>query len=58
MILPEIVNREQWTRERVALLEQEKPLTEARDQLATERRCLPVVEAPAGLELVVLAKPI
>ena len=44
MSLPEIVSREEWTRARVALLEQEKALTRARDELAAERRRLPMVE--------------
>jgi predicted dithiol-disulfide oxidoreductase (DUF899 family) len=38
MSLPEIVSRKEWTRARVALLEHEKALTKARDELATERR--------------------
>jgi predicted dithiol-disulfide oxidoreductase (DUF899 family) len=44
MTLPDIVSREEWTRARVALLEQEKALTNARDALAAERRRLPMVE--------------
>jgi predicted dithiol-disulfide oxidoreductase (DUF899 family) len=44
MSLPEIVSREEWTRARVALLEHEKALTKARDELAGERRRLPMVE--------------
>ena len=44
MTLPDIVSREEWTRARVALLEQEKALTTARDALAAERRRLPMVE--------------
>ena len=44
MTLPDIVSREEWTRARVALLEQEKALTKARDALAAERRRLPMVE--------------
>ena len=44
MSLPEIVGREEWTRARVALLEQEKALTRARDELAAARRRLPMVE--------------
>ena len=44
MSLPEIANREEWTRARVALLEQEKALTKARDELAAARRRLPMVE--------------
>jgi predicted dithiol-disulfide oxidoreductase (DUF899 family) len=37
MSLPEIANREEWTRARVVLLEQEKALTKARDELAAAR---------------------
>jgi predicted dithiol-disulfide oxidoreductase (DUF899 family) len=42
--LPEIVTRDNWIRARVALLEREKALTKARDELAAERRRLPMVE--------------
>jgi len=44
MSLPEIATREEWTRARVALLEQEKALTKARDELSSSRRRLPMVE--------------
>lgn len=44
MSLPEIVSLEEWTRARVAFLEREKALTKARDELAAERRRLPMVE--------------
>jgi predicted dithiol-disulfide oxidoreductase (DUF899 family) len=44
MGLPEIVSREEWIRARVALLEREKALTRARDELAAERRRLPMAE--------------
>ena len=44
MSLPEIVSRDEWLHARVALLEQEKALTKARDALAAERRRLPMVE--------------
>jgi predicted dithiol-disulfide oxidoreductase (DUF899 family) len=44
MSLPEIASREEWIRARVALLEHEKALTRARDELAAERRRLPMVE--------------
>jgi predicted dithiol-disulfide oxidoreductase (DUF899 family) len=44
MSLPEIVSREEWIGARVALLEREKALTRARDELAAERRQLPMVE--------------
>jgi predicted dithiol-disulfide oxidoreductase (DUF899 family) len=42
--LPEIVSSEEWIRARVALLAREKALTRARDELAAERRRLPMVE--------------
>ncbi len=42
--LPEIVTRDKWIHARVALLEREKALTKARDELAAERRRLPMVE--------------
>jgi predicted dithiol-disulfide oxidoreductase (DUF899 family) len=42
--LPEIVSREVWLRERVALLEREKALTRERDALSAARRRLPMVE--------------
>lgn len=44
MNLPEIVSRDAWTHARVALLDQEKALTKARDELAAERRRLPMVK--------------
>ena len=44
MGLPEIVTRDEWIRTRVALLEREKALTKARDEVAAERRRLPMVE--------------
>ena len=44
MSLPKIVTRQEWTRARVALLEHEKQLTKARDELNAERRRLPMVE--------------
>jgi len=44
MSLPEIVSRRDWTRARVALLESEKALTKARDELSAKRRRLPMVE--------------
>lgn len=43
MSLPDVVSREEWTRARLALLEREKSLTKARDELAAERRRLPMV---------------
>jgi predicted dithiol-disulfide oxidoreductase (DUF899 family) len=44
MSLPEIVSREQWLSARRALLEDEKRLTAARDELSAQRRRLPMVE--------------
>jgi predicted dithiol-disulfide oxidoreductase (DUF899 family) len=44
IILPEIVSREEWCRERVRLLTKEKKATRARDALNAERRRLPMVE--------------
>jgi predicted dithiol-disulfide oxidoreductase (DUF899 family) len=52
MSLPEIVSREEWTRARVALLEKEKALTRARDELAAERRRLPMVEVTEGYRFI------
>jgi len=44
MSLPDVVGREAWIQARVSLLEQEKAVTRARDDLAAERRRLPMVE--------------
>ena len=52
----QIVSREEWLKERTALLAKEKALTRARDQLSEERRALPwvrvekeyVFDGPAG----------
>jgi predicted dithiol-disulfide oxidoreductase (DUF899 family) len=44
MSLPEIVSEEQWRAARIALLEQEKAMTRARDALSAARRRLPMVE--------------
>jgi predicted dithiol-disulfide oxidoreductase (DUF899 family) len=44
MSLPPVVGRQAWLQARVALLEREKALTKARDELAAERRRLPMVE--------------
>jgi predicted dithiol-disulfide oxidoreductase (DUF899 family) len=44
MTLPEIVTPVQWRAARVALLEKEKELTRARDELSAARRRLPMVE--------------
>jgi predicted dithiol-disulfide oxidoreductase (DUF899 family) len=41
--LPEIVTRDEWIRARIALLEREKALTRARDEVAAARRRLPMV---------------
>ena len=43
MSLPKIASREEWRRARVALLEEEKAMTRARDALNTKRRELPMV---------------
>jgi predicted dithiol-disulfide oxidoreductase (DUF899 family) len=47
MALPEIVSSEEWRAARVALLDQEKALTRARDELSAERRRLPMVRVEA-----------
>src|ERR1700742_561241 len=44
MSLPEIVSRAEWTRARIDLLEHEKQVTRARDELSAARRRLPMVE--------------
>jgi predicted dithiol-disulfide oxidoreductase (DUF899 family) len=44
MNLPKVVSREEWLETRKALLEKEKEVTRARDEIAAERRGLPVVE--------------
>ena len=44
MTLPRIASREEWLTARTALLEKEKALTRARDELNRERRELPMVE--------------
>jgi predicted dithiol-disulfide oxidoreductase (DUF899 family) len=44
MNLPEIVSREQWLAARKQLLAREKELTRVRDELAADRRRLPMVE--------------
>jgi predicted dithiol-disulfide oxidoreductase (DUF899 family) len=44
MALPEIVTQEEWEAARLALLEDEKAATRARDRLNTARRELPMVE--------------
>jgi predicted dithiol-disulfide oxidoreductase (DUF899 family) len=47
MALPEIVSSEEWRAARVALLEEEKALTRARDELSARRRRLPMVRVEA-----------
>jgi predicted dithiol-disulfide oxidoreductase (DUF899 family) len=42
--LPEIVSRDAWLLERIALLEREKALTRERDAISAARRRLPMVE--------------
>lgn len=44
MTLPKVVSPNEWTAARKALLEKEKALTHARDELNTERRNLPMVQ--------------
>src|SRR5215213_113986 len=44
MSLPRIATRDEWLAARKALLEKEKALTRARDELNVERRELPMVE--------------
>jgi predicted dithiol-disulfide oxidoreductase (DUF899 family) len=44
MSLPKVVNRDEWLRERKALLAREKELTRVRDALSADRRRLPMVE--------------
>lgn len=43
MPLPQIVSPDEWRAARVALLEEEKALTRARDAISTKRRQLPMV---------------
>ena len=52
MSLPEIVSSEDWIRARLRLLEREKALTKARDELAAERRRLPMVEVTADYRFI------
>jgi predicted dithiol-disulfide oxidoreductase (DUF899 family) len=44
MTLPRIASRDEWLTARTALLEKEKAMTRARDELNRERRELPMVE--------------
>lgn len=43
MNFPRIASRDEWTEARTRLLEQEKALTRARDELSAARRAMPVV---------------
>jgi predicted dithiol-disulfide oxidoreductase (DUF899 family) len=45
---PEIVSAAHWRAARIALLEKEKAMTRARDELSAERRRLPMVEITKG----------
>ncbi len=47
MNLPKVVSQEEWRAARVALLEEEKAMTRARDALSTRRRELPMVRVEA-----------
>jgi predicted dithiol-disulfide oxidoreductase (DUF899 family) len=47
MPLPEIVSPDEWRAARIALLEEEKAMTRARDVLSTHRRQLPMVKVEA-----------
>ncbi len=44
MSLPKVVSPAEWRATRIALLEEEKALTRARDALNAKRRALPMVE--------------
>jgi predicted dithiol-disulfide oxidoreductase (DUF899 family) len=44
---PEIVSPEEWRAARIALLDKEKALSKARDEVSAERRRLPMVEITA-----------
>jgi predicted dithiol-disulfide oxidoreductase (DUF899 family) len=48
--LPEIVDEQEWQRAHEALLAKEKLATKARDELAAERRRLPMIEISSGYE--------
>ena len=52
METPPVVAREEWLRSRLALLEQEKQLSRARDEISAARRRLPMVrvETPYAFE--------
>lgn len=52
MVLPEIVTREEWLVARKALLEKEKEVTRARDEIAAERRRLPMVPVASDYRFV------
>ena len=51
MSLPEIASHDEWVAARTELLEREKALTRARDELAAARRRLPMVRGGQGLPL-------
>ena len=44
MTFPHVVSRDEWLVARKKLLAKERELTKARDELSTERRCLPMVK--------------
>jgi predicted dithiol-disulfide oxidoreductase (DUF899 family) len=44
MALPDVVSHEQWLQARIELLQREKQLTRLRDELAADRRRLPMVK--------------
>ena len=44
MNLPPVASREEWLAARLALRDEEKALTRARDTVDTRRRLLPMVE--------------
>lgn len=48
---PQIGTRDEWTRERLSLLAEEKDLNRRRDELATKRRALPWVPVDEPYEL-------
>lgn len=50
MALPEIVSRDEWLAARIALLDQEKAHTRARDALNADRRRLPMVKIAKDYE--------
>lgn len=52
MSLPEVVERDEWLRARIALLAEEKALTRRRDELNAQRRRLPMVEITKDYSLI------